>query len=122
MLIDTSAWIEFFRARDPVASLVDRTLDNGQATLCGMVELEIRQGLRSGEKKILTLLRSLRRIPTEETDFAVAGDRLAELRRKGITIPGTDGLIAQLALRNNLPLLENDGHFKYIPDLRLVRS
>jgi predicted nucleic acid-binding protein len=122
ILIDTSAWIDFFRDREPVSSLVDTALAEGRAALCGMIDLEIRQGLRPGEDHILQMLQATHRIPTKEADYALAGDLLASLRRRGITLPGSDGLIAHLALRHALPLLENDGHFTHLPDLWRLRS
>lgn len=123
ILIDTSAWIDFFRDAEPVASLVDRALAEGQAATCGMVELELRRGLRAGEReRVLALLAAATRLPTEEVDWAQAGDLLADLRRKGVTIPGSDGLIAHLALRHGAKLLEHDVHYRHIPNLELPRK
>lgn len=123
VLIDTSAWIDFFRGAEPVAGLVDRVLVEGIAAMCGVVELELRQGIQPEERKaVLSLLSAATRLPTEETDWAQAGDLLASLRRKGVTIPSTDGLIAHLAVRHGVVLLENDGHFGHIPDLVRLRE
>jgi predicted nucleic acid-binding protein len=41
------------------------------------------------------------------------------LRRKGITIPTTDLIIAGLALENDASVFTLDPHFKKIPDLKL---
>ena len=117
-LIDTSAWIGFFRGQEPVATAVDAALDNGSAAICGMIELEVRQGLRSGEDELLDLFQSTIRLSTQETDFGRAGDLLAGLRRKGVTLPATDGLIAQVALSHGAQLLENDNHFENIANLK----
>lgn len=123
VLIDSSAWIEFFRGAEPVAGLVDQVLVEGGAAVCGVVELELRQGIRPEERDmVLPLLEAATRLPTEEADWAQAGDLLAFLRRRGITIPGTDGLIAQLALRHEAVLLENDGHFGHVPNLMRLRE
>lgn len=123
ILIDTSAWIAFFRGDEPVASLVDDVLAEGNAALCGVVELELRQGLRTEERdRVLPLLGATTRIPTEEGDWARAGDLLAELRRRGVTVPGTDGLIAHLALRHSVTLLENDKHFEPFAELKRTRA
>ncbi|MDQ3458556.1 MAG: PIN domain-containing protein [Deinococcota bacterium] len=119
-LIDTSAWIDFFQNRQPVANVVDAALADGSAAICGMVELEVRQGLRRGEEDVLLLLQSTVRLETGEEDFARTGDTLADLRRKGITLPATDGLIAQIALKYQVPLLENDKHFGSIEGLNQV--
>lgn len=122
-LVDTSAWIAFFRGEEPVASLVDQVLADGSAALCGVVELELRRGIRAGEREtVIPLLMSTHRLPTTETDWASAGDLLASLRRTGVTIPSTDGLIAHLALRHEAVLLERDEHFRGIPGLTRVRD
>jgi tRNA(fMet)-specific endonuclease VapC len=118
-LVDTSAWVDFFRGREPVAAAVDAVLADGSAAVCGMVELEIRQGLRQDEAGLLDLLQSTVRLTTREADYARAGDLLAGLRRQGITLPATDGLIAQLALSHGVRLLENDRHFAEIKGLEL---
>ncbi len=122
VLVDTSAWIDFFRGHEPVASLVDQALNRGAAAICGMVELELRQGLRPGEERVLLALQATERIATQEADFARAGDLLATLRQRGISVPGSDGLIAHLAVRHNLPMLEHDRHFEQIPGLVRLRS
>jgi predicted nucleic acid-binding protein len=123
VLIDTSAWIDFFRGNEPVAGLVDQVLVEGTAAVCGVVELELRQAIRPEERDtVLSLLSAATRLPTEEGDWAQAGDLLAALRRKGVTIPSTDGLIAYLAVRHGAALLENDGHFGHIPDLVRLRD
>ena len=119
-LIDTSAWIDFFRGREPVASHVDTLLAEGSAAVCGMVELEIRQGLRCEETNLLSLLGSTLRLETREEDYARAGDALASLRRKGITLPATDGLIAHVAMSHEARLLEHDDHFKSVEGLTCV--
>jgi predicted nucleic acid-binding protein len=45
-LIDTSAWIDFFKAKNPYADLVDSALEEGTAAICGMIGLELRQGIK----------------------------------------------------------------------------
>lgn len=117
VLIDTSAWIAFFRGDEPLASRVDAALADGSAAICGMVELEVLQNVRPGEENVRGLMRSTLRLGTVEDDYQEAGERLAGLRRKGITLPVTDGLIAQIALRHQVPLLEFDKHFTHIEGL-----
>ena len=117
VLIDTSAWIAFFRGHEPLASRVDAALADGSAAVCGMIELEVLQNVRPGEEAVRSLMRSTLRLRTDEGDYRAAGELLAELRRKGVTLPTTDGLIAQVALRYQVPLLEFDKHFEHIEGL-----
>ena len=120
VLIDTSAWIAFFRGHEPLASRVDAALADGSAAVCGMIELEVLQNVRPGEEDVRSLMHSALRLRTEEGDYREAGERLAGLRRRGVTLPVTDGLIAQLALRYGVPLLEFDKHFGHIEGLERI--
>ena len=90
---------------------------DGSAAVCGMVELEVLQNVRPGEENVRSLMRSTLRLQTDEDDYREAGELLAELRRRGVTLPATDGLIAQVALRYQVPLLEFDKHFEHIEGL-----
>ena len=117
VLIDTSAWIAFFRGHEPLGSQVDAAPADGSAAVCGMIELEVLQNVRAGEDNVRGLMRSTLRLKTDEGDYREAGERLAELRRRGVTLPATDGLIAQVALRYQVPLLEFDKHFEHIEGL-----
>lgn len=120
VLIDTSAWIAFFRGHEPLASRVDAALADGSAAVCGMIELEVLQNVRPGEEDVRSLMRSMLRLKTDEGDYREAGERLAVLRRKGVTLPATDGLIAQVALRHRVPLLEFDKNFDHIEGLERI--
>ncbi len=119
-MIDTSAWSAFFRGHEPLASRVDAALADGSAAVCGMIELEVLQNVRPGEEDVRSLMRSALRLRTEEGDYREAGERLAGLRRRGVTLPVTDGLIAQIALRNQVPLLEFDKHFEHVEGLMRI--
>jgi len=119
VLIDTSAWIDFFRDRSPVADAVERLLAEGQALRCGPVDLELRRGLRAAEAtRVIPVLWALEELPCEAIDFASAGDLLRSLRAGGVTLPSMDGLIAALALRHDVPVLTVDRDFEAVPDLR----
>jgi len=120
VLVDTSAWIEYFQhGEGAMGDCVSRLLDEERVVLCGMVELELLQGVRPHERRVLAdLLQALPYLETERRDFIAAGERLAELRRKGVTIPASDGLIAMLSVRHRLQLLALDNHFDHFSELR----
>lgn len=120
VLVDSSAWIEYLRlGRGPVSDVVDRLLQEDRVLLCGMVELEIFQGLRPQEReRVAGLFSALPYIETERRDYVAAGKRAGELRRRGVTIPGADSLIGELCLRHDLRLLTLDKHFDNLPDVR----
>jgi predicted nucleic acid-binding protein len=120
VLVDSSAWIQYLRSgQDEVSETVDDLLQEDRAALCGMVELEVVQGLRSRERRRVSELFSvLTYLETERRDYIRAGERLRELREGGITVPAADCIIGVLALRHGLPLLTLDRHFDHFPDLR----
>ncbi len=110
---------DFLGRGSVLAEAVDSLLDAGRVVLCGMVELEIIQGLRQHERQLVeSLFQALPYyIETTRQDFIAAGNRLAELRQTGITIPAADGLIATWCIRHHLILFSLDNHFDYWSDL-----
>lgn len=115
VLIDASAWIDYLRSgTGKLGTVLEGLIDNDRAALCGIAVAEVRQGLKAHEERdVLDLFEVLPFIDTTREDYAQAGAQLADLRRRGITVPVMDGLIAQVALRHELPLLENDKHFEH---------
>ena len=122
VLLDSSVWIDSFRDITPqVVELVRRFLHDDRVVTCGPVLFEIKRGLRPRErKKILRLMSALPRLPVNENDWDAAAELDAKLRRKGVTIPLTDCLIAELCLRHKLPLFSLDAHFRSVPGLKLL--
>ena len=119
VMVDSSAWIDYFRhAEGAVGDRVSDLLDEDRIVLCGMVELELLQGVRPRERRALRdLLKALSYVETERRDFVAAGERLAKLRRQGVTIPASDGVIAELCIRHHLRLLAIDRHFDHLAEI-----
>jgi len=113
ILIDTSAWIEFFRGRDPFAGAVDEALANNEAALCGPIETELRRGLRTEREreKVLPLLDACHLLSQPAALWAEAGDLGFALRRHGVTAKTIDLLIATYALSHAAALLTTDKDF-----------
>jgi predicted nucleic acid-binding protein len=113
ILIDTSAWIEFFRGRDPLASAVDEVLAGNEAALCGPVEVELRRGLahERERRKVLPLLDACRLLAQPAQLWTEAGDLGFALRRRGVTPKTVDLLIATYALSHSASLLTADADF-----------
>jgi predicted nucleic acid-binding protein len=128
ILVDTSAWVEFFRDRTPVASLVDEALASGEAAICGPIETEIRRGLlnQRERRKVLSLLQGCRWLSTPENLWLEAGELGYALRRRGVSPKTFDLLIATHALAHDVVLLTRDSDFKHMRDagvaIRLIDS
>lgn len=115
ILVDTSAWVEFFRGRDPVASTVDDLLAANDVALCGPVLTELRRGLRRAERsQVLALLASCHLLEQPDALWEEAGELGFALARRGATVKSMDLLIAVYALSHSVPLLTTDGDFTVI--------
>lgn len=117
ILIDTSAWIDFFRNQsgvvgDSVATLIERD----QAVMTGPVLAELLQGLKSRQEinTLRELFDILPYIETSRRDWEQTGDLLRKLRQRGITVPLTDALIASVAQRTGCAVLTLDRHFEHL--------
>ncbi len=114
ILVDTSAWIEFFRGRDPMARAVDALIEGDDAVICGPVVTELRRGLRSrGDRaRVLPLLDGCHVLSQPDELWVEAGELGYLLRRRGATVKSLDLLIATYALAHGIPILSTDGDFR----------
>jgi predicted nucleic acid-binding protein len=121
ILLDTSVWIDALRGKSPhIVAATEELLKDDRILICGPVLFEIKRGLRPPDrKKILPLLDALIRLSVDETVWDAAGDLDASLRKKGITIPPMDVIIAQICRHHKVSLFTLDEHFYSIPGLRL---
>ncbi len=127
-LIDTSAWIEFFR-RQGNATVKTRVRDliaSRQAAYTCPVAFELLAGARKEEMKDLRMgLDLATRIVLLPEDWDTAGTLASAMLVKGLRIPPSDVLIAIAAFRTALPVLTTDSHFtllkkQFLPDLLLA--
>jgi len=121
VLVDTSAWLEFFNRGDgPVSYAVYRLIREDRAVLAGVVLAELLHGTDT-EKDKETLRRnllSLRYVEDDRRDWMLAGGIMAKLRKKGYFVPLTDALISVLCVRHDLAILTLDGHFAHFNDMK----
>jgi len=121
VLADTCVWIEYFRTRSALSEEVKRLIQEGSIVTTGIVVLELLHGAKRAKSKDLikdTLL-ALPFLETTRDSWLLAGEIGHTLRRKGITLPATDLLMAVIAKSNGCEVFTTDGHFKQIPDLDL---
>ena len=123
VLPDTCAWIDFFNARrTPLATALENLLVRGDVHTCGVVKYELVQGLRDKdeERVLLEALQAVIHLEMTETLWLAAGRLSAALRKKGVTLPFSDILIASVALKHDLTVLTVDRHFDQVPGLRAI--
>lgn len=115
VLVDTSYWIEYFnRPNEKAAEKVEGLIRADRAALTGVVLSELLQGAKTaGELSLLrTALAAVRWVETDTEAYARAGSLGFALRRRGITVPVTDCIIAAAAESLGGRLLTFDAHFE----------
>jgi len=120
VLIDTSAWVEFFRGTPKTADTVAKLIETGRACICGVIWYELVQGAKSDEEAshLSDRLSALQYRDITAQAWVRAGRISAGLRRKGVTLPMSDLVIGAAALEHSLEVLTLDDHFASIPGLR----
>lgn len=127
-LIDTSAWIEFFRPKGDThfKSLVRDLVVIKQAAYTCPVAFELVTGARKEEMDDLrTALDLATRVALLPEHWDMAGSMNAALRTKGVNLPASDLLIAIVAHSFKMPILAKDAHFETIresclPELKII--
>ena len=116
VIVDTSAWIEYFRDGLPrVANKVDLCLEQDLVGIGDLIYCEVLQGIRSPREKseVSGLLLSL-------PQFNMVGFNMAEksaanyrlLRSRGVTVRKTiDVLIGTFCAEHGLQLIHHDSDF-----------
>jgi predicted nucleic acid-binding protein len=116
MLVDTSAWVEYLRETGSATHTRVRTiLDLSEAAITDVVAMEILAGARDAAhlRGLEEFLEGLPYLPVDGLDdFEYAAEVYRLCRVRGKTIRNlADCLIAAVAIRNDVPVLHNDGDF-----------
>jgi len=116
ILVDTSAWIEFFRKKDPYYKVILELIDNGKVCCLGIVLAELLQGAKS--QKELDVLKEFLYVfdflPESTEMWRKAGELSYLLRQKGKAVGLSDCYISVVANTNDATLLTLDKHFEVI--------
>jgi hypothetical protein len=122
VIADTSVWIAFFnQPGSPEKREIDILIDADHLVLVGVVLAELIQGCRTSSEANTTIskLTGLRFLETNLSSWKRAGELSFALRRKGVTLPLSDLIIAALALEHQCQVYTLDPHFEQIPGLTL---
>lgn len=121
ILVDTSAWVNFFKAKETKASLfLKNNLGNMIIATCPVILQEVLQGTVSDRdfRHVNSYFSKLTQFRSDPYELAYDASKLyRELRKKGITIrKPNDCLIAIYAIKNDVRLLHDDRDFGYIAE------
>jgi predicted nucleic acid-binding protein len=126
ILIDTSAWIVSFKKSGDaqLKEFLKNSILSGIAATSPIIILELLQGCRTVQERdaLEIKLESLDILFITSSVWKQAYELGFSLRRKGVTIPTTDLIIAAVAIENNSMILHHDEHYEmiaqYYPILR----
>ncbi|MCX6421292.1 MAG: PIN domain nuclease [Actinobacteria bacterium] len=115
VLVDSSVWINFLRAKGSSAPLRELLLAGDAVACTEPVLMEVLAGARSPEHRndMRRLLCRNTWVPVDvAADFDAAASIFAHCRSRGVTPRGViDCLIAAVALRTSTPILASDRDF-----------
>ena len=119
ILVDTSAWIDYFRGLDVAhTDLLDRELSQNRIATGDLILAEFLQGFREEDayQEAKGLMDTLEYFDMVGHEIAVASAQNYRLLRKdGITVRKTiDVMIATFCIANDFELLHNDRDFDHI--------
>ncbi len=114
-LVDTSAWILSLRKEflPDVKDRVEYLLKENAIITSGMIKLELLGGTKEKKEfqRLKTRLDALEMVETNTSFWERAFYLAFSLRRKGITVPYTDIIIATCALITDATVVHADSHF-----------
>ena len=124
ILVDTSVWIETFRARRPLD--LETVVDFDDVVTCLPVIQEVLQGFRdeAAFRRARGAMLSLPIVeaPLGEDVFSQAVDLYRSTRRAGLTVRSSvDCLIAACAIRHDLEVLHRDRDYAAIARITSLR-
>lgn len=120
---DTSAWIEFFKPGSKTGNALERLIVKSSVWISGIVLFELIQGVRSEDEKskILATMSNLQYIEMSKPLWQKASELASLLRKRGLTLPLSDILIATVAIEHRLSILTLDKHFEQVPGVRIYK-
>jgi len=117
VLVDTSIWIEYFRAGNHSEKL-DFLIDENLIVINDLILAELIPSLRvRNQRKIISLLYNINKL-----ELSISWNQIIEFQFKcmknglnGIGIP--DLIVAQNAKQNQCPIYSLDNHFELMKDI-----
>ena len=119
VFIDSTIWVEFFKGHDEkYQELLDPLIENDRIYYNGIIMSELLTGsLTHKEFDFLAgSFDGFHYLESNQKIFRQAGELGFKLRRKGLTVPLSDLIIAAHCIAEELELVSLDKHFKMISE------
>jgi len=116
-LVDTSVWIPYFReGGSERGDFIDELIDDDRVHINGIVLAELLTGARSLAEldRLGSALAGLKFIASERNSFESAGRNGFALKKKGVSVPLSDIIIATDCIDHGLVLVDSDRHYAAI--------
>lgn len=115
ILVDSSVWIYYYHPSGPekIKETVKQAISSDLVAINEIILVEILSGISKKDdfKKVSSDFKGFHFLSLDEEIFGEASALGSSLRRKGITIPATDLIIASSALKADCTLYHIDSHF-----------
>ncbi|HEY7311130.1 MAG TPA: PIN domain-containing protein [Gemmataceae bacterium] len=111
ILVDAGVLIDFLRTKD---AKLDRLFRTEPVAVCGATRAEILAGARNPQdrQRLMQFLGTFQQVGTPEPLWDLAGETLATLYARGITVPFPDALVTTIAIENDIEVWARDPHFR----------
>jgi len=121
VVVDSSAWIEFFRGRD--IPLLETALAEARVVVPPIVVAELVSGAtsRGDVARVADLVQELPLVETTREHWIRVGELRRKVRAKGLGISTPDAHVAQCALDLGGVLLSTDTIFRRLARLASLR-
>jgi predicted nucleic acid-binding protein len=116
ILIDTNVIVDHLNGKQTsIETLIGKEI----LATCGIIIVELFHGIQSNKDKLIIsdALGDFTWITIEESLWPKVGMTLNTLKKKGLTVPFQDAVIATICIEKKLTLLTNDSHFIRIRDI-----
>ena len=117
--IDSSVWIPYFReGKSTYGELLEGLIEDNRVHINGIIIAELLIGARSPAEidRLSSALAGLKFVQSSRASFESAGRNGHALKKKGVTVPLTDVIIATDCIDHDLVLIESDKHYAVIAD------
>ncbi len=120
ILVDSSVWIYYYRPSGPekIKETIKEAISSDLVAINGIISVEILSGISKKEdfNKVSSDFKGFHFLSLDEEIFVDASALGSSLRRKGITIPATDLIIASSAIKADYTIYHIDSHFDTLAD------
>jgi tRNA(fMet)-specific endonuclease VapC len=120
VLVDSSAWIHFFKEKHSTPGMAVRSLiESKRICINGIVIVELLSGARNKKDFAVTrdLLAEITFLETNEAIWVRAGEYRMNMKRKGFAASMPDVVIAATAICHGAELYSLDGDFQKIAEM-----